>query len=73
MSRAYCIPGVFFLFCAFVLLFLVSVSLPHLEAMDITRVDTTGQFVSGSQTITQLRVSTTFLEMTLSRTYPCGA
>lgn len=56
MSRAYCIPGVFFLFCAFVLLFLVSVSLPHLEAMDITRVHATGQFASGSQAITQLRL-----------------
>ncbi|OJA12572.1 hypothetical protein AZE42_04948 [Rhizopogon vesiculosus] len=56
MSRAYCISGVLFLFCAFVLLFLVSISLPYFQAMDITRVHATGQFSSGSQTITELRL-----------------
>lgn len=37
MSRAFCIPGVIFLFCALALSFLVSVSLPFLPALDITR------------------------------------
>jgi len=37
MSRTFCVPGVFFLFSAFVLLFITSVSLPYLSAMDITR------------------------------------
>lgn len=32
--------------------------------MDITRVHTSSQFSSGTQAITQLRVSTSFLEMT---------
>jgi len=38
MARAFCIPGIIFLLCAFVLSFLVSVSLPYLPALDITRV-----------------------------------
>ncbi|KAJ3513696.1 hypothetical protein NLJ89_g2810 [Agrocybe chaxingu] len=37
MSRAFCIPGVLFLLCAFVLNFLVSISLPWLTALDIAR------------------------------------
>ncbi|KAF8904695.1 hypothetical protein CPB84DRAFT_1706146 [Gymnopilus junonius] len=37
MSRAFCIPGVVFLFCAFVLSFLVSISLPFLPALDVVR------------------------------------
>ncbi|KAH7882204.1 hypothetical protein F5I97DRAFT_437213 [Phlebopus sp. FC_14] len=57
MARAFCIPAVFFLFSAFVLLFIVSVSLPYLSAMDITRVHTNGgSAVSGQQTMTQLRL-----------------
>ncbi|KAF9228114.1 pali-domain-containing protein [Gyrodon lividus] len=57
MSRAFCIPGVFFLFSAFVLLFIVSVSLPYLTAMDITRVHTNGgSSVSGQEALTQLRL-----------------
>ncbi|KIM89932.1 hypothetical protein PILCRDRAFT_812712 [Piloderma croceum F 1598] len=42
MPRSFCIPGIIFLFCAFVLMFIVSVSLPFLTAMDITRVHFTG-------------------------------
>lgn len=37
MTRAFCIPGVVLLGCALVLSFLVSVSLPYLPALDITR------------------------------------
>lgn len=58
MSRAFCIPAIFFLFSAFVLLFIVSISLPYLTAMDITRVHTNGTVqVTGDQPLTQLRVS----------------
>ncbi|KAG1740181.1 uncharacterized protein EDB91DRAFT_1053405 [Suillus paluster] len=58
MSRAYCIPGGFFLFCAFFLLFIVSISLPYLQAMDIARVHSSAQSVAsnGNQAITQLRL-----------------
>jgi hypothetical protein len=64
MSRAFCIPGVFFLFAAFVLLFIVSVSLPYLTAMDITRVHTNGgSAISGQATMTQLRVSFSSLDV----------
>ncbi|KAH8102707.1 actin cortical patch SUR7/pH-response regulator pali [Cristinia sonorae] len=38
MPRAFHIPGVVFLFIAFVLLFLVSISLPYLTALDFTRI-----------------------------------
>jgi hypothetical protein len=37
MPRSFCIPGIIFLFCAFVLSFLVSISLPYLDDMDIVR------------------------------------
>lgn len=61
MTRAFHIPGIVFLICAFVLLFLVSISLPFLTALDFARV----HFTSGSPFIgnnggsaDQLRVST---------------
>ncbi|KAJ2932002.1 hypothetical protein H1R20_g5079, partial [Candolleomyces eurysporus] len=38
MSRLFCIPGVVLLFCALVLSFLASISLPFLPALDIARV-----------------------------------
>ncbi|KAI0070875.1 pali-domain-containing protein [Panus rudis PR-1116 ss-1] len=47
MSRAFHIPGIIFLFIAFVLLFLVSISLPFLTALDFARV----HIKSGSPTI----------------------
>lgn len=37
MSRAFCIPGILFLFAALVLNFLVSISLPYLTALDVAR------------------------------------
>ena len=58
MSRAFCLPAIFFLFSAFVLLFIVSISLPYLTAMDITRVHTNGTVeVTGDQSLSELRVS----------------
>ncbi|RPD53624.1 hypothetical protein L227DRAFT_581182 [Lentinus tigrinus ALCF2SS1-6] len=49
MPRAFHIPGVIFLFCAFVLLFLVSISLPFITALDFARV----HIKSGSPTVNQ--------------------
>jgi hypothetical protein len=60
MPRSFCIPGVVFLFCAVVLLFIVSVSLPYLTAMDIARVRFNNNKVSIKPTtdiLIQLRVS----------------
>lgn len=60
MSRTFCVPGVFFLFSAFVLLFITSVSLPYLSAMDITRTHfETGSVAApgSSSSISQIRVS----------------
>ena len=60
MARVFCVPAVFFIFAAFVLLSIVSISLPHLFAMDVTRVHTSSSStttLSGNDTITELRVS----------------
>jgi hypothetical protein len=60
MPRAFCIPGVIFLFSAFALSFLVSISLPYLTRLDIARVTfggggaSTGTALSSVQ---QVRVS----------------
>jgi hypothetical protein len=57
MSRAFCIPGVFFLLAAFVLSFLTSISLPYLPALDITRTHFgSGAVQSGQKGLTELRV-----------------
>ncbi|TFK80067.1 hypothetical protein K466DRAFT_605651 [Polyporus arcularius HHB13444] len=47
MPRVFHIPGVIFLFCAFILLILVSISLPFITALDVARV----HFKSGSPTV----------------------
>jgi len=59
MPRSLGIPGVVALFIAFALLFIVSISLPFLTAMDITRVDFGGNVRINSATdpLSQLRVS----------------
>lgn len=62
MPRALHIPGVIFLFCAFVLLFLVSISLPFITALDFVRI----HFKDGNPTTTntnalnELRVRTAY-------------
>ncbi|KAF8968778.1 hypothetical protein BDZ97DRAFT_328267 [Flammula alnicola] len=58
MSRAFCIPGIIFLFCALVLNFLVSISLPFLPALDIARTHfgTGGSVSQGALGITELRL-----------------
>ncbi|TDL27025.1 pali-domain-containing protein [Rickenella mellea] len=56
MGRSFCIPGILILFCAFVLSFLVSISLPYLTALDITRVHINAAASSSSaNAISQLR------------------
>jgi len=56
MSRAFCIPGILFLFAAFVLSFLTSISLPYLTALDITRTHFgSGVIQTGSEGMTELR------------------
>ena len=59
MPRAFHIPGVLFLFCAFVLLFLVSISLPYLTALDFARVHFDGSTTTqnaNNGAISELRV-----------------
>lgn len=59
MSRAFCIPAIAVLFCALVLSFIVSISLPYLPALDIVRVKLRDDVVissnSTSDVFTQLR------------------
>ncbi|KIP05684.1 hypothetical protein PHLGIDRAFT_107867 [Phlebiopsis gigantea 11061_1 CR5-6] len=55
MPRAFHLPGVFFLFCAFALLFLVSLSLPYLPAIDIARVHFEGSPTTNDAALTELR------------------
>jgi len=57
MARAFCIPGIIFIFCAFVLSFLTSISLPYLPALDITRTHfNTGVLQNtGADGLTELR------------------
>ncbi|KAF9502129.1 pali-domain-containing protein [Pleurotus eryngii] len=58
MSRIFCIPGIIFLLCAFVLSFLTSISLPYLPALDITRVHFGNAGTAGTldQGVTELRL-----------------
>ncbi|KAH9837677.1 uncharacterized protein C8Q71DRAFT_555726 [Rhodofomes roseus] len=61
MGRLFHIPGIFFLFVAFVLLFLVSISLPYLTTLDFARVHFDGGKVtagSDSNALTELRFGT---------------
>ncbi|KAI0728816.1 hypothetical protein C8Q72DRAFT_832161 [Fomitopsis betulina] len=61
MGRLFHIPGIFFLFSAFVLLVLVSISLPYLTALDFARVHfNEGKVSTGSDsnTLTELRFGT---------------
>ncbi|EIW76851.1 pali-domain-containing protein [Coniophora puteana RWD-64-598 SS2] len=58
MPRSFCIPGIFFLLAATVLLIITSINLPYLTALDFARVHYTGNSlgVSGGQgSLTQLR------------------
>lgn len=58
MSRAFCIPGVIFLAIAFILNFLVSISLPFLPALDVARTHyPTGVQVENVMGVNEVRVS----------------
>ncbi|KAN0080111.1 hypothetical protein V8E55_009677 [Tylopilus felleus] len=74
MSRTFCVPAVFFLFAAFVLLFIVSISLPFLTAMDITRVHTNGTIeVAGNEEFSQLRVIGSYCYTALNGNVVCSS
>ena len=69
MGRLFHIPGIFFLFSAFVLLLLVSISLPYLTALDFARVHfDEGKVTAGNDTnaLTQLRVRDTTSDLSLA-------
>ncbi|KAJ6482270.1 hypothetical protein C8R47DRAFT_1018045 [Mycena vitilis] len=55
MARAFYLSGMAFLFCALVLSFLSSISLPYLPALDFTRVKFAKGFFSGSDTLQEVR------------------
>jgi len=55
MPRSFCIPGIVFLFCAFALSLLVSISLPYINTMDIVRVHSLGTVVGNGDVITEAR------------------
>ncbi|KAJ7663379.1 hypothetical protein DFH06DRAFT_1128697 [Mycena polygramma] len=55
MARAFYLSGMAFLFCALVLSFLSSISLPYLPALDFTRVKFAKGFFSGSNTLQEVR------------------
>ncbi len=56
MSRAFCIPGIVFLFCALVLSILTSISLPFLTGLDIARTTVVNAGRVGGEGIKQIRV-----------------
>ncbi|KAF9078307.1 hypothetical protein BDP27DRAFT_1378802 [Rhodocollybia butyracea] len=55
MARMFCIPGIIFLFCAFILSILVSISLPFLPALDIARSHLNGGAVINGNVVNQVR------------------
>lgn len=67
MGKALHLPGIFFLFSAFVLLLLVSISLPYLTVFDFARVhfNEGGPISIGSDSnaVSQLRVRIRQIEM----------
>jgi hypothetical protein len=65
MTRAFFIPGVFFLLAAFILSLLTSISLPFLPALDITRTHFGhGAVQSNQQPMSELRVRHLFCHRT---------
>lgn len=55
MARSFCIPGIVFLGCAFVLLLLVSVSLPFINTMDFVRVHFSGVVQGNGNNLVEAR------------------
>jgi len=55
MARLFCIPGIIFLFCAFVLSILVSISLPFLPALDIARSKFGGDAIINGNIVDEVR------------------
>jgi hypothetical protein len=60
-ARAFFIPGIVLLFCAFILSLLVTISLPSLPTLDIVRCHFTGDTVphvsTDSESMKQIRVN----------------
>ncbi|KAF5391954.1 hypothetical protein D9757_003233 [Collybiopsis confluens] len=59
MARMFCIPGIIFLFCAFILSILTSISLPFLPALDIARAHLNGNALINGDTVNQVRFGST--------------
>ncbi|KIK64991.1 hypothetical protein GYMLUDRAFT_39402 [Collybiopsis luxurians FD-317 M1] len=55
MARLFCIPGIIFLFCAFILSLLTSISLPFLPALDIARSHLNGNALINGDNVNQIR------------------
>ena len=68
MSRAFCIPAIFFLFCALIINVLVTISLPAIPALDIVRTSfgTGVQPDNTDEGVTQARVSLIFSSIGLA-------
>jgi hypothetical protein len=60
-ARAFFLPGIVLLFCAFILSLLVAISLPSLPTLDIVRCHFTGDTVprvsTDTESINQIRVN----------------
>jgi len=56
MSRAHCIPGLFFLFLALILLIIATVSDPTFPAMDVVKVKFGGKASNGDVAMSQLNL-----------------
>ncbi|KAK0189854.1 hypothetical protein F5146DRAFT_1139349 [Armillaria mellea] len=56
MTRAYCIPGIVFLFCALVLSVLTSISLPYLTGLDIARTTVVNAGSVAGEGVKQIRL-----------------
>jgi hypothetical protein len=64
VARAFFLPGVILLFCAFILSLLVTISLPNLPTLDIVRCHFTGNTVphvsTDTESIKEIRVNRCF-------------
>ena len=74
-ARAFFLPGIFILFCAFILSLLVTISLPDLPTLDIVRCHfNNGSTQSGStdtESIKEIRVNTLLLQLPLLADFTC--
>lgn len=57
MARLFCIPAAILLFAAFILNVIVTISLPYLPALDITRTQFPHGALEDGRSLTEIRVS----------------